>query len=143
MIHGWDTLDMLRDVTSHSLFSINSGRIVNSISTLEGSNYFCLAGRDPNENTSGLVEIYEMARLSQDSSARIAGSVYKNVSAPNQRRPSHAAVVQTIAHANEGEMMNCLDTMLPVTHQHLLAYSSQRGTLFLHDLRCKKAALVQ
>lgn len=39
--------------------------------------------------------------------------------------------------------MNCIDTMLPVSHQHLLAYSSQRGTLFLHDLRCKKSALVQ
>jgi len=38
-------------------------------------------------------------------------------------------------------MLNCLDTMLPVSHQHLLAYTSQRGSLFLHDLRCRKSAM--
>lgn len=40
-------------------------------------------------------------------------------------------------------MMNCIDTILPVSHQHLLAYTSQRGSLFMHDVRCRKSALVQ
>lgn len=83
MIHGWDTFDMLRDVTSHSRFSINTNSVVNSITTLQNAKYLCLAGRDQNATTSGKVEIYEMSRMGRDSSMRIGGSIFKNPSAPN------------------------------------------------------------
>ena len=84
-----------------------------------------------------------MARLSQESSAKVPNAVYRNASLPGQRLPTHTAIVKTLEHADEGDMMNCLNTMLPVSHQHLLAYSSQRGSLFLHDLRCRRDALQQ
>lgn len=74
--------------------------------------------------TQGGVDIYEMARLSQESSAKIPNAVYRNASLPGQRLPTHTAIVKTLEHADEGDMMNCLNTMLPVSHQHLLAYSS-------------------
>jgi hypothetical protein len=44
---------------------------------------------------------------------------------------------RTILHPGEGDMIGCLSTMLPVSHQNMLVYSSQRGSLFMHDLRCK------
>lgn len=43
-IHIWSTNDIERDVTSHSLFSINHKRQVNQITTIENSNYFAVAG---------------------------------------------------------------------------------------------------
>lgn len=45
-VHGWDTFDMLRDVTSHSRFTINTNSVVNSITTLQNAKYLCVAGRD-------------------------------------------------------------------------------------------------
>ena len=137
MVHGWSTKDIERDVTSHSRFTIESERQVNQVCTLSNSEYFCVAG------TQGGLDIYEMARLSQESSAKIPNAVYRNTSLPGQRLPTHAAIVKTLEHADEGDMMNCIDTMLPVSHQHLLAYSSQRGSLFMHDLRCRRDALQQ
>jgi len=59
MIHGWITKDMEKDVTSHSRFSIQSHRKVNSVCTLQGSEFFCAAGSEEG------IDVYEIGRLSQ------------------------------------------------------------------------------
>lgn len=92
-VHGWDTFDMLRDVTSHSRFTINTNSVVNSITTLQNAKYLCVAGRDLAESNTGKVEIYEMAKLGRDASMRVPGSTFKNPSAPNHKLPTHTAVV--------------------------------------------------
>lgn len=52
MIHIWSTNDIEKDVTSHSLFSIQHKRAVNQITTMENANYFAVAG------SQGSVDIY-------------------------------------------------------------------------------------
>lgn len=125
MVHGWETQEMQRDATSHSRFSINTQKTINSISTLQGSKYFCLAGKD-NVDNAGVVQVYEMKRLGRESSMKIRGSIQKNPAEPDQkdRNSTHSAEALLIRHEGEGEMMNCMDTILPVSYQHLLAYSS-------------------
>ena len=63
IIHGWSTLDMERDATSHSRFTIESNRQVNSICTLQGSEYLAVAGSEEG------LDIYEISRLSQQDSS--------------------------------------------------------------------------
>lgn len=64
-----------------------------------------------------------MARLSQEAKSG-ANAIHRNVSLPGGKLPTHTAIVKTLEHKDEGDMMCCFDTMLPVSHQHLLAYSS-------------------
>lgn len=104
MVHGWETLNMMKDMTSHSKYTINTGRIVNSLETLSFSNYLCMAGRDQSDSSMGVVEIYDMENLGRDT---ITSS---------SRPGAHRAIVKKIEHEGEGEMMNCIDTMLPVSH---------------------------
>jgi len=137
MVHIWSAADVERDVTAHSRFSISCDRKVNQICTLQNSDYFCVAG---SENK---IDIIEMGRLGQGSAFQSTNRTIKekNVSLPNPGLPTHSSVVQSLHHPNEGDMMNCLSTVLPVSHQHLLVYSSQKGSLFMHDLRARSNAL--
>lgn len=57
MVHVWSAADVERDITARSRFSLSCDRKVNQITTLQNSDYFCVAG---SENK---VEIIEMARL--------------------------------------------------------------------------------
>jgi len=41
----------------------------------------------------------------------------------------------------EGEILGCLNTILPVSHQNMIVFFSQKGSLFMHDLRCKTEPL--
>ena len=67
----------------------------------------------------------------------------RSAAAPNHRLPGASNLVYRLEHPGEGEILKCLNTMLPVSHQNMLVYSSQRGSLFMHDLRCRSAALSQ
>ena len=117
MVHVWSAADVERDVTAHSRFSISCEK-VNQICTLQNSEYFCVAGTDK-------VDIFEMARLGQGGAFQnMNRAAEKNVSLPNHGLPTHSSVVQTLHHPNEGDVMNCLSTVLPVSHQHMLLYSS-------------------
>jgi len=82
----------------------------------------------------GGIDIYSMTRSSEES---------KNLSArqPNHRLPNAASIVESFDHGDEGDILGCQNTMLPVSHQNMLVYCSQRGSLFMHDLRCKTPAL--
>jgi len=62
MIHGWVTKDMEKEITSHSKYSIQSHRQVNSICTLQGNDYFAVAG------TNEGLDIFEISRLGKDTS---------------------------------------------------------------------------
>lgn len=120
MVHIWSAADVERDVTAHSRFSISCDRTVNQICTLQNSEYFCVAGSD------NKVDIIEMARLGQGGTFQNINlaAAEKNASLPSPGLPTHSSVVQTLQHPNEGDMMNCLSTVLPVSHQHMLLYSS-------------------
>ena len=104
---------------------------------MQGSQFFAVAGANSS------VDIYEMGRLSSQASARSSNASIKSVSNPNYKLPNHSAIVKTLEHKEEGEIINCLNTMLPVSHQDLLVYSTQKGSLFMHDIRCKRSALEQ
>jgi len=57
MVNIWKTKDIESDVTSHSAFSIKCKRQINSITTIDNSNYFALAC------SSGCIDIYQMGRV--------------------------------------------------------------------------------
>jgi phosphoinositide-3-kinase regulatory subunit 4 len=53
----WATKDIESDVTSHSHLQVKSQRQINSITAIENSNYFAIAG------SQGGVDIYQLSRL--------------------------------------------------------------------------------
>ena len=53
----WLTKDIDNDVTSHSHMEIKSRKPINSITTIDNSNYFALAG------SAGSIDIYQMSRV--------------------------------------------------------------------------------
>ena len=79
------------------------------------------------------MEIYAMTSGGQDASGNSASAAARSAGPP----------VASLAHDDEGEILKCLNTMLPVSHQNMLVYTSQRGSLFMHDIRCKSDALSQ
>ena len=130
--------DDVTDVTSRSIQRIQSQNKINDMCMLQGSQYFALA------SSNSSVDIYEMGRLSsQSSSSKSSNASIKSISNPNYKLPNNSAIVKTLEHKDEGEIINCLNTMLPVSHQDLLVYSTQKGSLFMHDIRCKRSALEQ
>jgi hypothetical protein len=77
---------------------------------LQGTDYFALAG----SNSS--VDIYEMGRLSSQASVRAPSASFRSVSNPNYKLPNHSAIVKTLEHKDEGEIINCLNTTLPISY---------------------------
>lgn len=133
LVNIWSTKNISLDSSSHSKYSVNTGRKLNSVCTLQGTDSFCVAGGDSK------LEIFSMNRLpslSDYSQASLQETEQNEVYMPNNAR-----VIQTLDHPNEGETMKCLSTLLPVSHQSLVAYCTQRGSVYLHDLRSKQAAL--
>lgn len=45
--------------------------------------------------------------------------------------------IKTIINQDEGDIILCENMVLPISGQHLLTYVSQRGSLYLHDLRAR------
>lgn len=80
--------------------------------------------------------------MPHDKSAQIPNSFQQNNCLRNSKLPQHIAVSQTLQHSQDEDMMTLLNTMLPVSHQHLLTYTSSKGALYMHDIRCKKSAFV-
>lgn len=129
-VHVWSTQEVERDATAHSRFSIETRRKVNQICALQNSDYFCVAGADSK------VEIFGLNH------GGYAGG-NRNVGVSGANLPTHDSLVQTLEHPGEGDIVTCLNTVLPISHQHMVTYSSQRGSLFMHDLRCRAPALSQ
>lgn len=44
IVNIWNTYDIERDITSHSLFTVKIKRQVNAITTIQNSTYFAVAG---------------------------------------------------------------------------------------------------
>ena len=115
VVHGWDTKDTYEEHTSHSIVKIeNENQQINALCSLQNSQYLGVAG------SSGM-DIVEFRK-------------------ENGAITDHK-VVQSLSQ-DQGDILTCLDTMLPISHQHVLTYTSQRGSMFMYDLRCRREALV-
>lgn len=57
--------------------------------------------------------------------------------------PNYTSIVKTIEKKDEGEATLCTNMILPVQQQHLLVYTTQRGSLYMHDLRARYDVLAQ
>ena len=128
----WSVSDIYRDITSHSRFSFETGKRVNQITSISNSEMFALACSD------GTVEVHDMARLPNSHSSL---SAPRNSGYPNPRQATHTNLRESLKHEMEGDIISCLDTYLPISHQSMLTYCSQRGSFFMHDLRCRMPAV--
>mmetsp|Transcript_1755 Transcript_1755/g.3091 ORF Transcript_1755/g.3091 Transcript_1755/m.3091 type:complete len:100 (-) Transcript_1755:919-1218(-) len=70
-----------------------------------------------------------------------AGQFSSNVARPSHHQPNQGGLVQTLSHPGEGDITTCLNLTTSVSNQDLLIYSSQRGSIFLHDTRCRAPVL--
>ena len=150
MVNIWLTKDIESDVTSHSAFTIKCKRQVNCLTTMDNSNYFAVAG------SQGTIDIYQMARLEheqsffgdrrmqtsvqqQNTSIKHPSLIEKNASflMIGVPEPNHTSVIKSIEKKDEGDIILCHNMILPVEQQHILAYVTQRGSLYLHDLRSR------
>jgi hypothetical protein len=57
LVNIWSTKDIALDPSAHSKYSVQVGRKLNSVCTLQGTDSFCVAGGDSK------LEIYSMNRL--------------------------------------------------------------------------------
>jgi len=138
MVHVWATPDIEKDVTSHSVFSVVANSPVNSITTIDNSTYFATACQN------GTLDIYSMERVSSDSQVKGGGFFSNSPYADSKfdtQQLNFTSIVKSIKKDNEGELLKCKSMLLPTSHEHLLAYASQKCSFFLHDLRARYDAI--
>jgi hypothetical protein len=105
----WLTKDIEGDVSSHSLMSVPTKRQINQITCIDNSNYFAVAGGQ------GAIDIYSIGRMAE----------------------TQPAIIKTLEKKDEGDIMLCSNMILPISHQHVLSYVTQRGSVCIHDLRTR------
>lgn len=119
-IKVWKTRDIESDVTSHSAVTIKvSDRQINQITAIDNSNYIAVA------KSYGYLDIYSLSRADSDKGDFVDIGTDENVP------------VKSIFNKDEGDIVLCENMILPISSQHLLTYVSQRGSLFMHDMRAR------
>mmetsp|Transcript_18599 Transcript_18599/g.17697 ORF Transcript_18599/g.17697 Transcript_18599/m.17697 type:complete len:144 (-) Transcript_18599:1486-1917(-) len=91
-IHIWSTSPIEKDITSHSLFSLETTRGVNGLTFIENSNYFAAAGDKA-------IDIYQVGRLEQENQMQQKGQgVFRNTNIDKNLDFNYSSIIRTLEH---------------------------------------------
>mmetsp|Transcript_39330 Transcript_39330/g.60107 ORF Transcript_39330/g.60107 Transcript_39330/m.60107 type:complete len:143 (+) Transcript_39330:3184-3612(+) len=127
----WSTNDFDFESSASSLFNIDTNSSVNQVNFFQNTDFIAAAG---GKGDTGVVKIYEQQRVRHGAN-RHGGQ--PNANLPNQFSP----LKELTFDSRFGEVVTCMNTMLPVSHQDLLVLGTEKGSMAIHDVRCKTNAL--
>ena len=115
LVNYWNAHEIEKDLSAHSLFSIPTYRHIRCTTMLDNAYSFAIGGEN------GVLEVYSPLEI--EPTMREEMLMFKS-NVTRQKNYENCYRIKRIQHEGEGDVMGCLNLILPQQREHVLVYAT-------------------